>query len=210
MYWVRPKLSTLPAASSTRPRSFVHSSIPTWLIPSVRAAVQLRRQRLESRREGVLASGFVVGRLESKRPTNQPARVATWVGPGSCQPLVFGWLRQLNRRWSVRPSWKGCDGRYPDGGWSSPWRAHRSAEALSFSAAGEEIGRLWDSVWLSSSRGGRAVLGAIGRSVRELWRKLTRQITSVSGRAGGQAERTRQETQLWDQQHHTPPPGGPP
>jgi hypothetical protein len=62
-------------------------------------------------------------------------------------------------------------------------------------------------------RGGRAVFDAIGRSVRELWRNITRQSPSYPDERAARAERARrvrEETQRWDQQHHTPPPGGPP
>jgi hypothetical protein len=56
------------------------------------------------------------------------------------------------------------------------------------------------------------VLGAVGRSARELWRKLTRQSPSYPDERAAKAERARrarQEMQQWDAQHHTPPPGGP-
>jgi hypothetical protein len=56
------------------------------------------------------------------------------------------------------------------------------------------------------------VLGAVGRSARELWRKLTRRSPSYPDERAAKAERTRrarQEMQQWDAQHHTPQSGGP-
>jgi hypothetical protein len=56
------------------------------------------------------------------------------------------------------------------------------------------------------------VLAAVGRWARNLWRKATRQSPSYPEERAAKAERARrarQETQVWDTQHHTPPPGGP-
>jgi len=56
------------------------------------------------------------------------------------------------------------------------------------------------------------VMGAVGQRLRELWGKLTRRSPAYPDERAARAERARrarQETQLWDQQHHTPP-GGPP
>jgi hypothetical protein len=61
--------------------------------------------------------------------------------------------------------------------------------------------------------GGSAVFDAVGRSARELWRKITRRSPSYPDERAARAERARrarEETQRWDQQQHTPPPGGPP
>jgi hypothetical protein len=57
------------------------------------------------------------------------------------------------------------------------------------------------------------VLGAVGRWARDLWRKVTRQSPFYPEERAAKAERARrarQETQVWDPQHHTPPapPGG--
>jgi hypothetical protein len=54
------------------------------------------------------------------------------------------------------------------------------------------------------------VLAAVGRWTRDLWRKATRQSPSYPEERAAKAERARrarEETQRWDVQHHTPPPG---